>query len=185
MEVINLFGGPGIGKSSTAAGLFYLMKRAGINVELVTEVAKDKIWDGCEKLLENQLAVFAEQHHRLWRLHDMVDFVITDSPILFSILYKPEGYPDCFDDLVHEMFNRFTNLNVLLTRDLSREFSKVGRLHDLEQSKNIDIKIKDLLESKKYSFSGIKADNSSHENIFELVTTYIKYNDRMNINQKI
>ena len=40
MKVINLFAGPGAGKSTTAAGLFHLMKIAGMNVELVTEFSR-------------------------------------------------------------------------------------------------------------------------------------------------
>lgn len=45
MKVINLFGGPGIGKSTLAAGLFEHMKIAGFNVELVNEYAKDMVWE--------------------------------------------------------------------------------------------------------------------------------------------
>jgi len=39
-KVINLFAGPGAGKSTTAAGLFAEMKRANVDVELVTEYVK-------------------------------------------------------------------------------------------------------------------------------------------------
>lgn len=42
---VNIFGGPGVGKSTTAADLFVAMKKAGYNVELVTEVAKDFVWE--------------------------------------------------------------------------------------------------------------------------------------------
>ena len=45
MKVINLFGGPGCGKSTTAADLFARMKLRGLSVELVTEYAKDVVWD--------------------------------------------------------------------------------------------------------------------------------------------
>ena len=41
LKVINLYGGPGTGKSTTAAALFALIKREGYNVELVTEFAID------------------------------------------------------------------------------------------------------------------------------------------------
>ena len=36
-KVINLFGGPGAGKSTIASGLFYHMKIAGYNVEMTGE----------------------------------------------------------------------------------------------------------------------------------------------------
>ena len=45
MKVINLWGGPGCGKSTTAAGLFSIMKMRGHKVELVTEYAKELTYD--------------------------------------------------------------------------------------------------------------------------------------------
>lgn len=45
MLVINLFGVPGAGKSTGAAYIFARLKMLGINTELVTEFAKDKVWD--------------------------------------------------------------------------------------------------------------------------------------------
>ena len=41
--VVNLIGGPGSGKSTTAAGLFYNLKKLGINCEMALEYAKDKV----------------------------------------------------------------------------------------------------------------------------------------------
>lgn len=40
--VVNLFGGPGSGKSTGAAYVFARLKMLGYNAELVTEFAKDK-----------------------------------------------------------------------------------------------------------------------------------------------
>jgi pantothenate kinase len=39
--IINVYGGPGAGKSTSAAYLYYLLKVAGKNVELVREYVKD------------------------------------------------------------------------------------------------------------------------------------------------
>ena len=47
MLVVNLFGAPGAGKSTGAAYIFSQLKMAGINAELVTEFAKDKVWESC------------------------------------------------------------------------------------------------------------------------------------------
>lgn len=43
MILINLFGAPGTGKSTGAAYIFSQLKMKGINAELVTEFAKDKL----------------------------------------------------------------------------------------------------------------------------------------------
>ena len=45
MLVVNLFGTPGAGKSTGAAYIFSNLKMRGINAELVTEFAKDMVWE--------------------------------------------------------------------------------------------------------------------------------------------
>jgi hypothetical protein len=46
-KVINLYGGPGVGKSTTAVGLFYLMRRASIKCEYTSEYVKDVVVAVC------------------------------------------------------------------------------------------------------------------------------------------
>jgi len=45
-RVINLLGGPGVGKSTAAAKLFAKYKDEGKSVELVREYVKDWAWEG-------------------------------------------------------------------------------------------------------------------------------------------
>lgn len=45
MLVVNLFGVPGAWKSTGAAHVFSQLKMKGINAELITEFAKDKVWE--------------------------------------------------------------------------------------------------------------------------------------------
>lgn len=45
MLVVNLFGTPGAGKSTGVAYIFSNLKMRGINAELVTEFAKDMVWE--------------------------------------------------------------------------------------------------------------------------------------------
>ena len=88
MKIINLFGGPGTGKSTTAAHLFAIMKWQGMKVELVSEYAKELTWDGRSNVLLDQLYVLAKQNRKLERLKNHgLDFVITDSPILMGLAY--------------------------------------------------------------------------------------------------
>ena len=54
MVVINLFGGPGCGKSTAASYIFSKLKMLGINAELATEFAKDKTWEGNMKAITCQ-----------------------------------------------------------------------------------------------------------------------------------
>lgn len=41
---VNLFGGPGSGKSTQALGVTYKLKVNGINCEYASEHAKDLVW---------------------------------------------------------------------------------------------------------------------------------------------
>lgn len=148
MKVINFFGGPGIGKSVSAAGLFFEMKTKGRAVELVTEYAKDVTWEGRQNLLDDQLYLLAKQNRRLSRLLDHpLDYAITDSPILLGAAYCRMG-PNQFTNLVPlvvELFNSYDNINIVLERDPSF-YQQVGRSQTLEQAKEIDKKVIDLLD---------------------------------------
>ena len=85
--VINLFAGPGCGKSTTASGVFSELKRIGVNCEYVQEYAKDLVWGKNFKALSNQIHVYGEQHNRIFRLKGEVDVIITDSPPVMGMVY--------------------------------------------------------------------------------------------------
>ena len=68
MLVINLFGVPGAGKSTGAAYVFSQLKMKGINAELITEFAKDKVWENNEEVFKNQAYLFGKQSYKMSRL---------------------------------------------------------------------------------------------------------------------
>ena len=53
--LINVCGAPGAGKSTLSAYVFAKLKMMGINCELVTEFAKDKVWEKNNEALSNQI----------------------------------------------------------------------------------------------------------------------------------
>ena len=57
---INFFGAPGSGKSTLSAIVFAKLKMMGVNCELVTEFAKDKVWEKNNEALSNQIYIFAK-----------------------------------------------------------------------------------------------------------------------------
>lgn len=144
MKVLNLFAGPGAGKSTTAARLFTYLKDRGINVELVTEYAKDLTWENREDILQDQLYVLAKQNRRLSRLKGKVDWVVTDSPILLGHHYAtPDYFVGTFKPFLLDLWNSYENYNVILNR--VKPYKKVGRTQSEEEAVAIDAKIRALL----------------------------------------
>lgn len=144
VKVINIFGGPGAGKSTTAAGLFFEMKKRQIEVELVTEYAKDMTWEKRHNVLSDQLYILAKQNRRVQRLAGQVEWVITDSPLLLGLVYKTEGYHSSFDAFAMEVFNSYDNHNFLIGRDF--EYQAAGRNQTAEQAVEVDNVIKKMLD---------------------------------------
>lgn len=86
MIVINLFGAPGSGKSTGATYIFTALKLLGVNVELITEFAKDKVWGNNIEAINNQAYIFGEQSFRMSRCKDKVDVIVTDFPLYYCQL---------------------------------------------------------------------------------------------------
>lgn len=157
MIVVNLFAGPGSGKSTTCAGVFSKLKLIGINCEMALEYAKDKVWENSLDVLNDQIYIFGNQLHRINRLKDKVDVIITDSPLLLSIVYNCEENK-IFNELVIDQFNRLDNLNYYVVRDDS--FNPKGRVHNYEESIEKDNQIKKLLHDNKIEYTTVYKHNS-------------------------
>jgi len=137
MKVINIFGGPGTGKSVTAARLFAELKIKHLNCELVTEFAKELVYDESYKVLENQEWIFANQHNRMYRLKEKVDYIITDAPLFNSIVYSGKGEEHKnFHNYVFSVFNRYENLNIYLERET--KYQTEGRYQDEKGAIEVD-----------------------------------------------
>jgi len=137
LKVINIFGGPGTGKSTTAAFLFHDMKCSGANVELVTEYAKDMVWEGRMNVMSDQLYMAAKQNRKLERLVDQgLEMAITDSPLILGALYQSPDYYSLFEPFLVEVFNSYKNYNIYLQR--STVYNPLGRNQTLEEATEID-----------------------------------------------
>jgi len=142
--VVNLIGGPGSGKSTIAAGVFYFLKMAGVKVELATEYAKDMVYEKSFKTLADQFYIFGKQFHKIWRLIDDNDVIITDSPIILSVFYnKLES--ELFDDFVIEQYKRFNPMTFFIERET--QYQNTGRMQTEEEAVNIDKALKEILDA--------------------------------------
>jgi len=183
LKVINLFGGPGTGKSTTATGLFHLMKLNKIECEYVSEFAKDMVWEQNTKLLENQFFVSANQHHKIFRVlqyyknHNINDgFVITDSPFVLGIFYGNENWSqlDRFNEFLVQEFKtndmsglKMQNINIFLNR--VKEYNPKGRLQTKEEALKIDKRIKNFLTYFDIPYIEIDGDENAPNKILDII----------------
>jgi hypothetical protein len=175
--VVNLFGGPCCGKSTIAAAAFSLLKLHNIEAELITEFAKDLVWEERSYTFKNQHYLFGKQHHRLWRVDGKVDVMITDSPIFLSLVYRKELYSDAFKKVVLEEFNMYNNINFFLKR--TKAYNEIGRNQTKKEAKQIDREIiKDLDEHNIDYFvinSDVMAPNLINVKVLQLFNKEIKF----------
>ena len=173
--VVNLFGAPGAGKSTGAAYIFSMLKFRGVNAELITEFAKDKVWEENGEVFKpnNQCYLFGEQYYRLSRCKDKVDVIVTDSPLPLSILYnKGEVLKESFNTTVMDCFNSFNNINFLLLRD--KPYNPKGRLQTESESDDLVGELKKLIKDHNIKCSILKGTQENYDEIVELVLSLLK-----------
>lgn len=162
LTVINFFGGPGTGKSTTAAELFALMKKMGYRVELIHEIAKDYVWERWDHIFREQDYIFAHQHRLQRRLvgHD-IDYVILDSSMLLGLFYMPDDFPPSFKVFLREVFDSYTNINFYLQRGSNYRYVQAGRNQTEEQALQLDRDIVAHLVRDKVPFHVINAGETA------------------------
>ena len=169
MLLVNLYGAPGTGKSTGAAYIYSKLKLDEVNCELATEFAKDMVWDENKKAIYNQAYVFGNQYYRISRLENEVDVVITDSPILLSIIYnKDKRLGKEFTDLVKSVSLSYENrLDILFKR--VKQYKTIGRLHNEEQSDKLYDEIKDLLDTVNPEYEIVEATQDGYEEVIRMI----------------
>jgi hypothetical protein len=161
MLVINFFAGPGAGKSTLAAGTFYHLKcmDASLNVELVTEFAKELAWERRTMPISCQPYVFGEQLFRLHRLQEAgVDVVVTDSPLLLTLIYTPDYFPQAWNDTVKWQFNQFDNVNYMIKR--TKKYNPNGRFQTEAQAVEKDKQTACLLNDNNIKYTEIEVTSA-------------------------
>ena len=170
---IQLFGGPGTGKSTTAAGLFYKMKSKDYKVEYIQEYAKELTFGKDFTKLGDQVLILGEQHHRMHRLKDQVDFLIHDSPFVMGLSYlveDPHVPKDIYADLITTMFKSYNNINIFLERNVDElTYQEYGRSQSLEQAIEKDAEIKKILNDNDIPFITVKMGSKSIKKIMKIV----------------
>jgi pantothenate kinase-related protein Tda10 len=179
--IINFFGGPGIGKSTQASGLFTEMKKHHLDAELTFEYPKLIAWEENQSAIKDQFFVTANQHRNISRLYGKVDYIIVDSPIILGVIYKDrygnkDEYPssfydDSFDVFILNLFKKYNSLNILLRRDDST-YNQNGRFQDLTESKLIDEEIKNRLDEHGIEYVEFEVNSTTPQEIFKYIVDF-------------
>ena len=159
--VVNLFGSPSAGKSTTATGLFHQLKLKGINCEYVSEFAKHVVWQENFNTLKNQLYVFAKQHDRMFHLKGKVDVIITDSPLPLSLIYCDFNIVSpSLATLVMDEFNKedIVNMNYYINR--KKKYNPAGRMQTEDEAAKKGEEIIHLLAKYNIKYEVIDGDET-------------------------
>jgi len=159
---INLFAGPGAGKSTTAASVFVTMKQMGQKAELITEYAKELEWEGNHRKMANQAYLFGKQLQRQIRLYNQVDYAVTDSPILLGLVYAKD-YPTTFAPFALDMFHSFKNKNFFIKR--VKPYMKYGRSQTESEAIDKDNEIRAMLDKYNIPVIEIEGDQLAAQKI--------------------
>lgn len=179
MLVLNLLGEPGVGKSVSAAGIFYEFSINKFKSEVIPEVAKGYAWetpkDSTGKALTHpifsqQIFLLGEQNRMLERVMGQREIAIMECPLIMGAIYKPDNYFSNFVPLVLEQFNSYKNVNIVLERN--HEFDPDGRVHDEPQSKAVKSKLINFLDINSLTYVKMK----THDNIHKQIVKYIRDN---------
>ena len=148
-KIINLFAGPGAGKSTIASGLFHEMKKRHIKCDAPYEFPKELAWNESNKEIKDQLYVIANQHRGIVRSYGIVDYIILDSPLLLSLAYRDNYtseypanlYGENFERMMLDIHNKYDNINIIIINNI--DFTKNFLFNDINAN-NILINIINL-----------------------------------------
>jgi len=175
-NIINFYGGPGAGKSTSAAYFYYLLKTAGANVELVREYVKDWAWDNRKISTYDQIYFLGKQVRRESMLYDKVDWIVTDSPIMMNLYY---AHKYCTPNLAEgvrssvlafyrqAMDDGHQHHHIMLHRNFS--YAAEGRYQTEAEARAMDQEIKFILQGLKISLKESTSDESELHKIYETI----------------
>jgi hypothetical protein len=172
--VINLIGGPGVGKTVLACQVFASLKILGKKAEYVSEYAKDLVWQNRIIELDNQYEVSYQQFKKLYPLQGKVDFIVTDGSLFKDLYYNRFNKNNVSnvektENKILEWGSYFKNINFFLGRSKNSSYEQAGRIQSELEAKQIDKEIEKLLLLHAIPFYSIPVQSNCVEEIIELI----------------
>ena len=164
--VVNLFAGPGAGKSTGAAYIFSKLKMDGYDCEYVSEFAKDKVWENNGEVFKSQFYITGKQVFKIKRCYGKVDIIVTDSPIAIGAQYVNDSEV-MLGHAILEEFSKYNNLNLFINR--VKKYNPNGRNQTENEAKEIDERMKTWLQSHNIPFETIDGNEEGYKKAVELI----------------
>lgn len=175
--LINFIGAPSSGKSMMAALTFVKLKTEHNSSELIQEYAKQLVWENRLDELANQWYVTKRQYDMINAVYGKVDYLVVDSPLLIGLYYnryhednvcnveKTEG-------MILSKMEEFNNVYIFLKRNTNNPYEKVGRIHNEEQSTEIEKDLKKLLDEFNLKYLEVVSDVKNIDKIMEYIYNF-------------
>jgi len=161
---INLYAGPGAGKSTLASWLFAELKIRGYSIELVSEYVKS--WAIEKRTIHpfHQVYFMGRQLEYEYRfLTNGVKHIITDSPVFLAATYARYYNSHLFEvanqmeSIISTYEKKHPAINILLKR--GDYFQQEGRYHNREQAEKIDLAVLSTLVANGVTFKEFYAED--------------------------
>lgn len=171
---INLFGGPGSGKSITAMNVRVQLGFKGYDIELVEEVIKDWTYiPRIPKSCDSAYLLLCQIQKEDIRLRAGVDLIVSGSPVLLQYFYgwyhkTPLQVSMKLAALEFEKI--YLSLNIVVNRE-DRFYNETGRYEKLEEAKLIDEKVKEIMQINNIAYKEFSC--LEQENIINYIISQI------------
>lgn len=167
-RILTLYGGPGTGKSTTAARVFTMFKELGVSVEMAREYVKRWAWEGRQISGFDEYYFVGKQIREESHLFNKVDYIVSDKPLVMDIYYARkyasptiakgiEGAVTSFYQAAAEHGHR--HFHLFLRR--SKTYDPRGRYEDEQTALAMDGEIRLLLEELRYPYEECDTDDQS------------------------
>lgn len=161
---INLYAGPGAGKSTLASWLFAELKLRNYSIELVSEYVK--AWAIAKRTIHpfDQVFLMGKQLQCEYQfLTNGVKHIITDSPVFLAAAYARIYNPyllnvaNQMESIMCEYEKHHPAINIFLKR--GDYFQQEGRFHNRTQAEEIDLTILSRLIANGLEFTEFSTDD--------------------------
>lgn len=172
--IVNLYGGPGSGKSTGAAYLFSKLKMAGVDAEYVTEFAKDKVWEGSQEAFKCQFYITGKQAFRISRCFGKVDVIVTDSPLMLGSIYANMSGRQALAKACIEEAKRYADNSVDIVLKRVKPYNPNGRNQTEQESKGIDDVVMAMLSANGTGYYEVTGDLDGYDKAYSLIMKGMK-----------